>query len=313
MSNEVSKVLVTGGAGFIGSHLVDRLLNEGFNVSVLDNLSTGELNNLIQHKNNKKFHFIKGDIRNLNHVMKAIQGVEAVFHQAAQVSVVSSIENPILSNEINVLGTINLLNISKKFKVKRFIIASSCAVYGDSDVLPNNEFDKLEPSSPYSVDKIAIENYAKIFQKIYGLETVCLRYFNVYGPRQKFNPYSGVITIFINCLLQKIDPIIYGGGEQNRDFVNVKDIVDANILALNKKNLEGEVFNVGSSKPTSINKLLRIIKKIMKKNSISTIYKKSRKGDIKNSYADITKIEKILGYKPQVNLEDGLIELINSY
>jgi UDP-glucose 4-epimerase len=313
MLRDFSEILVTGGAGFIGSHIVDRLLNESVKVRVLDNLSTGEKNNIIQHKNKKTFQFIEADIRNIDQVKKAVKGVDAVIHQAALVSVTRSLENPILSHDINVKGTLNLLKASTNTNVKRFVLASSCAVYGDTKTLPNHENLQPKPLSPYAADKIAMENYAKNFHKSYGLETVSLRYFNVYGPRQKSGPYSGVISTFISSLLQNKAPTIYGDGEQQRDFVNVKDIVEANILALTKKKAAGETFNVGTAKPITINKLLETIQKIVNKTTIKPIHKKPRQGDIKQSYADITKIQKSLGYKPKVQLENGLDDLIEGY
>jgi nucleoside-diphosphate-sugar epimerase len=308
-----SEILVTGGAGFIGSHIVDRLLKEGFKVRVLDNLSTGEKKNLAQHKNKKTFQFIEGDIRNLELVKRAVRGVDAVIHEAALVSVTRSVENPLLSNEINVTGTLNLLKASADAHVKRFVLASSCAVYGDTETLPNHEKLAPKPLSPYAVDKLATENYAKVFHNVYGLETVSLRYFNVYGPRQKHGPYSGVITTFINCLLENKSPTIYGGGEQTRDFVNVKDAVEANMLALTKREAAGEVFNISTGEHITINKLTETLQKIMGKTFLKPVHAEPRPGDIKHSYGDITKARRNLGYKPKVQLEKGLSELVKSY
>jgi nucleoside-diphosphate-sugar epimerase len=313
MPLDFSEILVTGGAGFIGSHIVDRLLKEGFKVRVLDNLSTGEKKNLAQHQNKKTFQFIEGDIRNLELVKKAVRGVDAVIHEAALVSVTRSVENPLLSNEINVTGTLNLLKASADAHVKRFVLASSCAVYGDTETLPNHEKLAPKPLSPYAVDKLAAENYAKVFYDVFGLETVSLRYFNVYGPRQKYGPYSGVISIFINCLLENKFPTIYGGGEQTRDFVNVEDVVEANMLALARREAVGEVFNISTGEPITINKITETLQKIMGKSLLKPVHAEPRPGDIKHSYGDITKARRNLGYKPKVQLEKGLSELVKSY
>jgi dTDP-glucose 4,6-dehydratase len=313
MPLDFSEILVTGGAGFIGSHIVDRLLDEGFKVRVLDNLSTGEKKNLAQHQNKKSFQFIEGDIRNFDLVKKTVKGVDAVIHEAALVSVTRSVENPLLSKEINVTGTVNLLKACVDAHVKRFIYASSCAVYGDTETLPNHENLAPKPLSPYAADKLAAENYVKVFHDVYGLETVSLRYFNVYGPRQKYGPYSGVISILINRLLANKPPIIYGDGKQTRDFINVKDVVEANMLALSKRKTVGEVFNISTGEATTINKLTETIQKIMGKTSLKPVHAEPRPGDIKHSYGDITKARKNLEYEPKVQLEKGLSELVKSY
>jgi len=313
MPLDFSEILVTGGAGFIGSHIVDRLFDEGFKVRVLDNLSTGDKKNLAKHQNKKSFQFIEGDIRNFDLVKKTVKGVDAVFHEAALVSVTRSVENPLLSNEVNVTGTVNLLKACVDAHVKRFIYASSCAVYGDSETLPNHENLAPKPLSPYAVDKLAAENYAKVFHNVYGLETTSLRYFNVYGPRQKYGPYSGVISIFINRLLENKPPIIYGDGKQTRDFINIKDVVEANMLALSKREAVGEVFNISTGEATTINKLTETIQKIMGKTSLKPVHAEPRPGDIKHSYGDITKARRKLEYEPKVQLEKGLSELVKSY
>jgi nucleoside-diphosphate-sugar epimerase len=313
MSPDFSEILVTGGAGFIGSHIVDRLLEEGFKVRVLDNLFTGEKKNLAQHQNKKTFQFIEGDIRNFELAKKTVIGVDAVVHEAALVSVTRSVENPLLSNEINVTGTLNLLKACVDAHVKRFVLASSCAVYGDAETLPNHENLMPKPLSPYAADKLAAENYAKVFYDVYGLETVILRYFNVYGPRQKYGSYSGVISTFINCLLENKPPTIYGDGEQTRDFINVKDVVEANMLALAKREAVGEVFNISTGEPITVNKLTETLQKIMGKTSLKPVHAEPRPGDIKHSYGDITKATRNLGYKPKVQLEKGLSELVKSY
>ena len=313
MPVDYPEILVTGGAGFIGSHIVDRLLQEGVTVRVLDNLSTGEKKNLAQHQNNKSLKFIEGDIRNFDLIKKAVKDVDAVIHEAALVSVTRSVQDPLLSTEINVTGTLNLLKACVEAHVKRFVFASSCAVYGDTKTLPNHEKLAPKPLSPYAADKLAVENYAKVFHELYGLETICLRYFNVYGPRQKYGPYSGVISIFINCLLKNEAPLIYGDGKQTRDFINIKDVVEANMLALSKQNAAGEIFNISTGKTTTLNNLALTIQKIMEKTDIKPVHAEPRSGDIKHSYGDITKARKNLGYEPKVQLEKGLSDLIKWY
>ena len=313
VSPDLSEILVTGGAGFIGSHIVDRLLDEGFRVSVFDDLSTGEKKNLVQHEEKQTFHFIEGDIRNYDLVKKVVSGVDAVFHEAALVSVTSSVENPLLANEINVTGTVNLLKACVDAHVTRFVFASSCAVYGDSETLPNHENLMPMPLSPYAVSKLAAENYVKVFHDVYDLETVILRYFNVYGPRQVYGPYSGVISIFINRLLENKPLIIYGDGEQIRDFVNVNDVVEANMLALLKRKVVGEVFNISTGEVISINTLARSLQRIMGKANLDPIYAEARPGDIKKSYADISRAREKLGYEPTVKFDKGLRELVKWY
>ena len=313
MTLNFSEILVTGGAGFIGSHIVDRLINEGIKVRALDNFSTGEKNNLTQHKNNQTFQLIKGDIRNTKQVKKAVKGVDAVIHEAALVSVTRSIEDPQLSNEINVTGTTNILKACIDTNVKRFVYASSCAVYGDTEKLPLSENMTPNPLSPYATDKLTSEKNAKTFHDVYGLETVCLRYFNVYGPRQKHGPYSGVISIVINSLLKNKPPTIYGDGKQTRDFVNIKDVVEANMLALSRQEAVGKVFNIATGKATSINNLIKTVQKIMNKTTVNPVYAEPRPGDIKHSYGNIANAQTHLGYIPKIRLEDGLTELIQWY
>ena len=312
MPKSYSKILVTGGAGFIGSHIVDRLLKEGCEVTVIDNLSTGLMENIAHHQNRKDFHFIKGDIRDAALVKRIVEDVDAVFHEAALVSVPRSIENPLLTNEINVTGTLNLLEACRHADVKRFIYASSTAIYGETETLPLHEMLTPQPISPYAVSKLAAENYVKIYHKVYGLNTVCLRYFNVYGPRQTWGPYSGVITIFINRLLKSEVPIIHGDGEQTRDFVNIQDVVAVNMLGLAKKTAIGEVLNVATGTPTAINQLLETLQQIMKTN-LKPIYEESRSGDIKHSYADMTRVRRLLQFDPKISLKNGLAELVRWY
>lgn len=305
-----SKVLVTGGAGFIGSHLVDRLLEDGFEVTVIDDLSTGKPGNVAHHQGKENFHFIEGDIRDFDLVRKIVKDLDAVFHEAALVSVPRSVKNPLHTNEVNVTGTLNLLKACLDSGTKRFIYGSSTAVYGDAEDLPIKEDSIPKPISPYAVSKLAAENYVNVFHKVYGLKTVCLRYFNVYGPRQAYGAYSGAITIFINRLLSDRPPIIYGDGEQTRDFTEVRDVVDANMLALEKHNAVGQVFNIATGVATTINSLAELLQEIMGKTELKAVYENQRPGDIRHSYADISKAKKMLGYEPRIGLREGLTQLV---
>ena len=309
-------MLVTGGAGFIGSHLVDRLLNEGFEVTVIDNLDTGRLENIAHHQDREEFHFIKGDIRDFDLVKETMKDIDAVFHEAALASVTLSVENPILTNDINVTGTLNLLKASSDLHVKRFIYASSAAIYGDTQPPQKTEDMTPNPTSPYGVSKLAAENYVKLFHKVYGLDTVSLRYFNVYGPRQRFDiqsAYGGAITIFTNRLLKNMPPIIYGDGEQTRDFVYIQDVVEANMLALNTKNAAGEAFNIGTGTNVSVNQVANTLNEIMNRKNLKTIHADPRPTDIRHGYADITKAKKILGFHPKISLKEGLTKLVKWY
>jgi dTDP-glucose 4,6-dehydratase len=309
-----SRVLVTGGAGFIGSHLVDRLLSEGFEVTVLDDFSAGRMENIAHHKDTREFHLVKGDIRDSDVVNKIVKSVDAVFHEAALVDVPLSIKNPLLFDDVNVDGTLNLLKASLNSNVKRFVFASSAAVYGDLKPAKKKENMRLKPISPYGISKMAAENYIQAFNELYGLETVCLRYFNVYGPRQAFtSSYSGVITSFINRLLQKQPPIVNGDGKQTRDFVHVDDVVSANLLALTCETAAGEVFNIASGITISIHELAETVRRITNATNSTPIFAEPRQGDIKHISADIRKAKELLGFSPKVRLEAGLCELTEWY
>ena len=310
MLRRYSNVLVTGGAGFIGSHIVDRMLSDGFEVTVIDNLSTGRLENVAHHQGKKDFQFIKGDIRNFDLVKSTLQDVDAVFHEAALVGMTCSVEDPVLANEVNVTGTLNLLKASVDSDVKRFVYASSAAVYGKTEALLHHENLTPQPISPYGASKLAAENYVRVFSDVYGLETVCLRYFNVYGPRQTYGPYSGVITIFISRLLSNQPPIIYGDGEQKRDFIDVLDVVDANMLGLIKKDVVGQVFNVATGVATTVNQLANVLQEIMGKTSLKPIYMNKRLGEIRHSCANVSKARRLLGFDSKISLIDGLAKLI---
>jgi len=307
------KVLVTGGAGFIGSHLVDKLMAEGYEVAVLDDLSTGKSENISQHDSDSKFSFVRGDITSKEDVQKSLEGVDAVVHEAALTSVPLSIEKPELVNKVNVEGTKTLLEESASAGVKRFVYASSCAVYGEVNELPIHEDAALKPMSPYGESKLAAEAQCKSFYDERGLETVCLRYFNVYGPRQTFGPYAGVILHFLERLKANKPPIIHGDGEQTRDFVYVNDVVRGSLLALTRKEAAGQVINIGTGAATSINQLCGAVLKITGRTDLEPVHEEARPGDIRRSRADLSKAEEILGYQPRVPLEEGLRELIEGF
>jgi UDP-glucose 4-epimerase len=303
------KVLVTGGAGFIGSHVVDRLVHEGYEVRVLDNLSTGKLDNIQGHLSSGKVELVKGDIRGVPLVTECLNGVDVVIHMAALVSVPLSVENPDLTFDINLLGTLNLLRSSIKEKIERFVFVSSCAVCGDPETLPVTEQTRSNPISPYAESKLIGERYCLGFSDRQLLGSVVLRFFNVYGPRQGMNDYSGVITRFMDRCRQTLPLTIYGDGSQTRDFVNAKDVAKAVLASIKSSKAEGEVFNIGSGKHTSINELAEAIIELAGGGS-EISYEKARAGDIKDSYADISKAKKLLGYDPVVSLREGLRVLL---
>jgi len=303
-----AKYLVTGGAGFIGSNIVHSLVKKKLPVRIIDNLSTGKMDNLANLSN--KIHLIEGDICDLATVRMAMKGIEYVFHQAALPSVPRSIENPLASNETNIKGTLNILIASRDSQVKRVIYAGSSSVYGDTPVLPKKEDMPPYPLSPYAVTKLAGEYYCKIFCSIYGLETIILRYFNVFGPRQDpKSQYSAVIPKFIQALLTDKTPTIYGNGGQTRDFTFVENVVYANILASQAEKTHGETINVATGSRININQLLEILNKITGKN-ISQKYKPARKGDVLHSLADISKAKRILEYTPKISLKEGLTNTV---
>lgn len=300
---------MTGGAGFIGSHLVDRLVQEGFNLRVLDDFSAGKVENIQRHLNSQNFHLVKGDIRDPDDVGKSVRDVDVIFHLAAIVNVPLSVEDPLLVNDVNVRGTLNLLKASVQENVQRFIYVSTCAVYGEASYLPIDEEHPIMPSSPYGISKSASEQYCKIFHKIHDLETTCLRFFNVYGPRQADGPYGGVITRFINGLRQGKPLTIYGDGEQTRDFVHVEDVVEACKLALGPQHCSGELVNIGTGKATTINELVEVVIRVFGGHNVRPEHITIRAGDIRNSYADIDKAKRVLGYEPKIGLEEGIRRL----
>jgi len=307
-----SRVLVSGGAGFIGSHTVDRLLNEDLEVVVLDNLQSGLLENINAHFSKGKFRFVRGDIRDPGLVKALVRDADAVVHLAALISVPESIRDPVLTSNVNVNGTLNLLKACVDFSVKRFVYASSCAVYGNAESLPITEACPARPESPYGVSKLIAENHVHDYHEDFSLETVCLRYFNVYGPRQIYGDYSGVITQFISRLTKDLPLVIFGDGEQTRDFVQVQDVAEANILALKNGGVAGETFNIGTGVATTINQLANILLKVADKKHLKLDHSKPRKGDIKHSVADISKARAQLGYNPEVSLKEGMTGLIKA-
>jgi len=307
----MSKYLITGGAGFIGSHIVEELVKRGHEVRVVDNFLTGKRENIEPFLD--KIEFIEEDIRDYNTCQRAVHGVNFVLHQAALPSVPRSVEDPLLTNEINVKGTLNLLLASSRAKVKRFVYASSSSVYGDDPHLPKKEEMEGNPLSPYALTKLVGEKYCQVFSRIYDLSTVCLRYFNIFGPRQDpFSQYAAVIPTFINKMLEGEKPAIFGDGEQSRDFTFVANVVEANILASETANVSGEIFNIGCGEKTTVNSLAAKIGEILS-TDIKPIYDKPRPGDIRHSIGDISKARKILKYEALYTLREGLERAVHWY
>jgi len=311
MKLKFNKALVTGGAGFIGSHLVDALLSEGREVTVLDNLSTGRLSNLEHIIDRITFH--RADLRNPEILINAAKDCDIIFHHAAVVSVPSTVDDPVDSAMVNEIGTLLVLEAARKNNIKKVILASSSAVYGDDPDIPKHENMTPNPKSPYAVQKLSGEFYARLYVDLFGLEPVCLRYFNVYGPRQDpSSPYSGVISIFMTQAFSKKTPVIYGDGNQYRDFVFVKDVVRFNLLAASADEAIGKTFNVGTGKFTRINRLWEMIQRL-EGSDIEPEYERARPGDIRESVASIDYAKKILGFEPEYSFENGLKETFEYY
>ncbi|OGQ01375.1 MAG: Vi polysaccharide biosynthesis protein VipB/TviC [Deltaproteobacteria bacterium RBG_19FT_COMBO_46_12] len=309
----MSKVLVTGGAGFIGSNLTESLLKGKHFVRVLDDFSTGKKENLIFDKEYPSLEIIKGDIRNLRTCKKAIKGSEYVFHQAALPSVQRSVEDPETSNAVNVGGTLNILLAAREEGVKRVIYASSSSIYGDTPTLPKHEGMPSHPLSPYALQKYIGEQYCRLFYQLYGLDSVSLRYFNIFGPKQDPNSvYSAVIPRFIEALLNGRPPIIFGDGEQSRDFTFIENVVQANLLAMSAERLHGEAMNIACGKRISLNQLLKILKQILG-SKLSPVYQEPREGDVRHSLADIHKSKKIINYMPKVGTREGLKKTVEFF
>ena len=298
------RYVVTGGAGFIGSNTVDELVQRGHSVVVLDDLSSGKEENLAEVRN--KITFIKGSITDIEVVRKAMHEAEFVLHLAARTSVPRSVKDPLDTNRINVEGTLNVLVAAKELKVKRVVFAASSSAYGETLTLPKLESMQPQPISPYGVTKYVGELYGAAFLKCYGLETVSLRYFNIFGPRQDpSSPYSGVLAKFCTAFLEDKQPVVFGDGEQTRDFTFVDNAVHANLLACEAPNVAGGVFNVGCGGRISLNQVLEGLRKVTGK-PLETKYDPPREGDIRDSQADISQARKFLGYEPQVGFEEGL-------
>ena len=297
------KVVITGGCGFIGSNIAEELIKKHY-VVVIDDLSTGRIENIRSLQDKENFEFVRGNITDLDLLKQIFEDVDCIFHQAAIPSVQRSVENPLDTNEANIKGTLNVLIAARDCGVKKVVYASSSSVYGDTPELPKKENMRPNPQSPYAVSKLTGEYYCKVFSDIYGIKTICLRYFNVYGPKQDpTSEYAAVIPRFINRVLNNQPPIIFGDGNQTRDFTFVKDVVKANILAM-EKNVEG-VFNIAYGQQISINELANKIMEIVGV-KLNPVYDKPRPGDIRNSLADISLAKQKLGYMPEYSLEKGL-------
>jgi nucleoside-diphosphate-sugar epimerase len=298
------RYLVTGGAGFIGSNIVDELVRRGQQVVVLDNLSTGKESNLASVR--AKIELRTGSITDMSALQSACQGVDYVVHLAARTSVPKSVKDPIESNHINIDGTLNVLVAARDAKVKRFVFAASSSAYGETPTLPKTESMQPAPISPYGVTKYVGELYAQVFGRVYGLENACLRYFNVFGPRQDpTSQYSGVLSRFMLAIIRGERPVVYGDGEQTRDFTYIANVVDETLRACEAQQASGKVFNGGTGARVTLNEVLKLLEKITGK-QIQAQYDPPREGDIRDSQADISLARHVLGYEPLVHFEEGL-------
>jgi UDP-glucose 4-epimerase len=305
------RYVVTGGAGFIGSNTVDELVRRGESVVVLDDLSAGKEDNLAEIRN--KISFIKGSINDLEAVRRAMHEADYVLHLAARTSVPRSVKDPIETNKVNIEGTLNVLVAARDAKVKRVVLAASSSAYGETPTLPKIETMQPEPISPYGVTKYVCEIYAQMFGKVYGLQTVSLRYFNVFGPRQDpSSPYSGVLSKFCTAFLEKTDPVVFGDGEQTRDFTYIENVVLANLLACEAPAASGKVINVGTGARISLNQTLRLLREISG-NDLQAKYEPAREGDIRDSQADVTLSRELLQYEPTVDFATGMRRTFDWY
>jgi len=298
-----SEVLVTGGAGFIGSNLVAELIRDGCEVSILDNLSSGYRSNIPDHP---CVHFVEGDVRDPQCVAVAIQGAEVVFHLAASVGNKRSIDHPLQDAQINVIGTLQVLEAARAAKVRKIVVSSSAGIFGELKTLPIREDHPIEPDSPYGCSKLCEEKESLVYSKLFGLEAACLRYFNVYGPNQRFDAYGNVIPIFAFQMLRGETLTIFGDGEQTRDFVNVHDVVQANIKAAQARGISG-AFNIASGTRITINNLAELLQEASGIRA-KIVHGPPRPGDVRHSLADISAAKAAIGFQPAVSLEDGLRE-----
>ena len=306
----MSNYLVTGGAGFIGSHLSEEIVRRGHHVRVADSLITGKRSNL-DHVPGVEF--VQGDLADIEFAKRVAEGCEYVLHQAAIPSVPRSVKDPLTSNRANVDATLNMLVASRDAGVKRLVFAASSSAYGDTPTLPKHEGMPTNPLSPYALQKVVGEQYLQMFTRLYGLETVSIRYFNVFGPRQDpSSPYSGVISVFATALLENRPPKIYGDGEQTRDFTYVANVVDGVLRACEAPQANGEIINVATGGRISLNTLFHTMRTVVG-GTLEPVYVESRKGDVRDSQADIRKAKALLGYEPVVSFEDGLARTIAWY
>jgi len=307
----MAKYLVTGGAGFIGSHIVERLVREGQSVRVLDNFATGHRKNIASFAD--KIELIEGDLRNKADCARACAGVQIIFHEGAVPSVPVSVEDPVTSHEANIDGTFNILMGARDAGVQRLIYAASSSAYGDQPELPKRETARPDPLSPYAVNKLVGEYYLSVFNKCWGLETISLRYFNVFGPRQDpKSQYAAAIPAFVTAIMRDESPIIYGDGEQTRDFTYIDNVVHANLLAAQAPTLSGEVVNIACGERVSVNQIIAEINTLLGKN-VPSRYVAERPGDVKHSLADISMARRIIGFEPVVGFADGLRRAIDWY
>lgn len=308
----MDKYLITGGAGFIGSHIAEELIKRGHSVRVIDNCSTGKRENLYPLFG-EKMTLWQDDILDYEACVKMVQGMDFIIHQAALPSVPRSIEDPLLTTDVNIRGTLNMLLASRDARIRRFIFASSSSVYGNDSDLPRKESDRENPMSPYAISKLAGEYYCKIFNRIFGLYTICLRYFNIFGPRQNPNSqYAPVIPSFISKMLKGESPLVFGDGEQTRDFTYVSNAVNATILASTVRGISGKVFNIACGVKTSVNSLASSINEILRTN-IVPYYAESHPADARHSSADISEAREALKYEPSVPFDKGLERTVRWY